>query len=83
MTNHLRPVDIPEDVIEKVATLGRMDTAEATDFIVYMFGRMRPLVVDLELERFFDWMKRLPQRLPGAREGRAGTQGKSGRNFRF
>jgi hypothetical protein len=56
---HLRPVDIPAEVTEHVATTLRMDTAQATDFIVYMFGRIQPLVMDLELARFFDWMKRV------------------------
>jgi hypothetical protein len=59
MTNQLRPIDVPDDVIEHIANVSGMDSARAVDFVCYMYGRMRPVVWDLETERFFEWMKQM------------------------
>jgi hypothetical protein len=54
----IRPVDVPETLIEQLAEALKVDTATAADMIVWMANAVRGAVNDFDAERFFDRTRR-------------------------
>jgi hypothetical protein len=54
----IRPVDVPEELIEQLAEALKVDTATAADIIVWEANVVRDAVVDFDAERFFDRTRR-------------------------
>jgi hypothetical protein len=47
----IRPIDVPEELIEQLAEALKVDAATAVDIIVWMANVERDVVVDFDLER--------------------------------
>jgi hypothetical protein len=54
----IRPVDVPETLIEQLAEKIETDTATAADIIVWNANVVRDAVIDFDAERFFDRTRR-------------------------
>jgi hypothetical protein len=54
----IRPIDLPEDVIEQVAEAGKVDTAMAVDMLAWLANIECDAVVDFDFERFLDRTRR-------------------------
>jgi hypothetical protein len=54
----IRPIDIPEDLVQELSEALKTDTATAADMIVWMANVVRDAVIDFDAERFFDRTRR-------------------------
>ena len=50
----IRPIDIPEDLIEQLAERLQVDGDRAADLLVYFSNVMADTVIDFDAERYFD-----------------------------
>jgi hypothetical protein len=54
----IRPVDVPETLIEQLAERLQVDAVTAADMIVWMANVVREAVIDFDAERYFDRTRR-------------------------
>jgi hypothetical protein len=58
MRKKIRPIDIPEDLVQELSEALKTDTATAADMIAWMANVVRDAVIDFDTERFFDRTRR-------------------------
>jgi hypothetical protein len=50
----LKPIDVPEDLIEQLADRLQVDTGRAADLLAHLSNVVAAAVVDFDAERYFD-----------------------------
>ena len=55
----IRPIDIPEDLIEQLAERLQVDGDRAADLLAHQCTVVASAVVDFDAERHFDYLRRI------------------------